>query len=97
MEWCRRSTHGSVSKLTAVSHEQVVDFIRKADRILARNGKRAGELLRAEVDDGHHTPNPELKARDPKVLRQALKHLPNDDLDYESWVRIGYAIKGCAR
>ena len=28
------------------------------------------------------------------AIRAALQYLPNSDLDYDSWVRIGMAIKG---
>ncbi|MFM7254997.1 MAG: PriCT-2 domain-containing protein, partial [Betaproteobacteria bacterium] len=30
----------------------------------------------------------------PEAIAQALEHIRNDDLDYDSWVRIGMAIKG---
>lgn len=36
----------------------------------------------------------ELRASEPKVLRAALNHLPNDDMNYNEWQRIGYAVKG---
>jgi hypothetical protein len=29
-----------------------------------------------------------------EAISSALLHLPNDDLDYDSWVRVGLAIKG---
>jgi putative DNA primase/helicase len=83
-----------MSKLVGVTQRQVDAFVLRADRILARAGKLAGRLLKAEVDDREHAPNPELRAYDPKVLREALTKIPNDDLDYDSWIRIGYAIKG---
>jgi hypothetical protein len=28
------------------------------------------------------------------MLRDALEHIPNNDLDWDSWIRIGLAIKG---
>jgi hypothetical protein len=30
----------------------------------------------------------------PKAIADALRFIPNDDLDYDSWVRIGLALKG---
>ena len=30
----------------------------------------------------------------PQAIADALRFIPNDDLDYDSWVRIGMALKG---
>lgn len=34
------------------------------------------------------------QAQNPKLLEQALDNLPNPDLPYDQWVRVGMAIKG---
>jgi hypothetical protein len=82
------------AKLSAVTRADVKAFIEEAESILARVGKRAGRLVQAEANALERKPSPHLRAEDPASLREALQNIPNDDEDYDSWVRIGLAIKG---
>ena len=81
------------SRLRAVSLPQVQEFRREADSVLAAHGTRIGKFEQAELDQ-EHVSNTALRAVDPDELRDALQHIPNDDEDYDSWIRMVYAGKG---
>ncbi len=83
-----------VSKLTAVTRQQLQDFLRRAEAILGRRGKRAGKLAQLELGEREERTDSELRAQAPAMLREALEHIPNDDLDYDSWIKVCYAVKG---
>jgi hypothetical protein len=83
-----------VRSLPSVTRAQARRFLRKADRILQRYGKRAGVLAEAAAEQREHQPSAELRARDPQNLIEAADHIPNDDLDWDSWILMGLAMKG---
>ena len=64
-----------------------------AEKLLAEHGRPVGKLVQADEARSHDA-NEEQSAADPSLLRQALAALPNDDLEYDDWVRILYAVKG---
>jgi len=80
------------SRLRAVSLAQVQEFLRQADAILAVHGTRVGSFEHAEI--AQLAPNAELRAANPEELREALTFIPNDDEEYDDWIRIVYAVKG---
>lgn len=80
-------------KLPSVTLGQAEGFIRRAEVVLSEHGTRVGRFAQAEIDS-EHTPNEALRASDPDELRDALRHIPNDDECYDDWIRMIYAVKG---
>jgi hypothetical protein len=83
-----------LSMLPAVTLTQLKAFIAEADAELGRHGRRVGRLTQAASDDRQHAPSTSQRTDDPTMLRSALDHIPNCDLDYDDWVRVGLAVKG---
>ena len=79
--------------LPSVSESQARAFISQVDVILARHGQPVGRLVDRD-DQRQHEPNEEQRAADHTVLRDALRAIPNDDLEFDEWIRIVYATKG---
>lgn len=83
-----------LSMLTTVTLTQLMAFVAEADAELSRHGQRVGRLTQAASDDRQHAPSTSQRTDDPAMLRDALDHIPNSDLEYDDWVRIGLAVKG---
>jgi putative DNA primase/helicase len=83
-----------VAKLTAVTQQQLQSFLAAAEAVLGRSGRPAGKLAQMELADREHAPSPRQRADDSAALRKALKAIPNDDLEYDDWIRVCYAVKG---
>lgn len=84
----------ALAMLPAVKHAQLKAFIAEAEAEFARRGRRVGRLTQAASDDREHMPGKNQRAEDPAMLRDALNHIPNIDLEWDDWVRVGYATKG---
>jgi hypothetical protein len=82
-----------IGLLPSVSESQARDFISQAERLLASHGEPVGRLVGAD-DEHFHEPNEKLEAADQALLRDALRALPNDDLEFDDWCRVLYAVKG---
>ncbi len=82
-----------IGTLPCVTHEQLRAFVAKAENLLARYGTRISKRFRDDNGEVHKS-SEELKARDPEALRDALRHIPNDDIDRHDWMVMGMAIKG---
>jgi hypothetical protein len=81
-------------RLPAVTREHLEGFLRASEHVLGRRGERVGKFAQMELQARDDKSDSELRARDPAMLRDALEHIPNDDVDYDSWVRTLYAVKG---
>jgi Protein of unknown function (DUF3987)/Primase C terminal 2 (PriCT-2)/Bifunctional DNA primase/polymerase, N-terminal len=82
-----------IGLLPTLSEEDARKFIALADQMLANYGRPVGRLV--EQDEGRpHASSDEQRARDPGDLRDALASIPNEDLEFDDWLRILYAIKG---
>jgi putative DNA primase/helicase len=79
-------------KLISVSETQCDALIAELEALLGQHGTAAGKL-RAEDGRREHIPNEALRG-DPDRVRDALEAIPNDDLDYDSWIYVGLALKG---
>jgi putative DNA primase/helicase len=51
-------------------------------------------VQRAEMGRSEGASNEQEGAHDAQTIRDALAFLPNEDLDYETWIKIGMALKG---
>lgn len=90
--------------LVEVTETQVRGYVAKANEILARHAKQTNdelpEDLRADLEHDAEEQaarvrgDDKLEARDPEETRDALASIPNDDLDYDAWVKVGHAVAG---
>ena len=60
----------------------------------ARAGRAAAAVARDDRRGGTRRPLAHALSGTPEAVRAALAWIPNADLDYDSWVRIGLALKG---
>jgi putative DNA primase/helicase len=82
-----------IGLLPTCSEAQAREFVAAADALLAQHGRPVGKLT--EADEGRaHEANEQQRAADPALLRQALAALPNDDVEFDDWLRVLYATKG---
>lgn len=82
-----------IGLLPMISEASAREFIAAAEKLLAEHGKPVGKLA-DEDDRRHHEPNEEQVAADSALLRQALAAIPNDELQFDDWIRVLYAVKG---
>lgn len=79
------------AELPAITDAQAADFIRQADALFRAMGCEpvsAGRSARARQYE------PSDPATDLPTARSAIAALPNVDVHYDDWVRVGMAIKG---
>ncbi len=82
----------ALSDLPTVTHEQVRAFVAQAFELVPPEHRPAGLPTRPR-DAGVTLAKAELRGTF-EAVESALPHIANADLDYDSWVRIGMAIKG---
>ena len=80
-----------IGSLPAITAEQAAAFLVEAEGFLPPDVRQKG-LTVAHAADGI-VPFHGQKGTMP-AIRAALAQLPNEELDYDSWVRIGMALKG---
>lgn len=79
-----------IEELPEIDHAGARNFVIQAQKLLPveLRGSRLGPDLVSE----------QSKYKDlegtPEAVEEALKYIPNDDLHYDYWIRIGLAIKG---
>ena len=80
-----------IASLPSITAEQAAAFLDEAAALLpeALRQKSLGIAATGEVMAPSHGQKGTLPA-----IRAALTQLPNEELDYDSWVRIGMALKG---
>ena len=79
-----------LASLPAITEEQARAFLDEAIALLPQALRPAELAVRpSKAPRGGHA-----QQGTPDAVRAALAHIPNADLDYDSWVRIGLAIKG---
>ncbi len=78
-----------IGSLPAITEEQARAFLDEAIALLPQALRSSPLAVPAEVAGGRHA-----QRGTPEGVRAALAHIPNTDLDYDSWVRIGLALKG---
>jgi hypothetical protein len=79
-----------ISQLPVVTEEQCRRFVEAAYKLLPP------ELRQSALSSGNGSPyhSPGRLAGTYEAIDSALRIIPNDDLNYDDWVRIGLAIKG---
>lgn len=78
-----------LASLPAITEEQARAFLDEAIALLPQALRPATFAVPAGVAGGRHA-----QQGTPEAVRAALAFIPNADLDYDSWVRIGLALKG---
>lgn len=80
--------------LPVVSPQDLTAFLNECNNTLAKFGKPMARSLSSgkRIDDDDPFPR-DLETTTVK-LRPAIEVLPNDNLHYDDWIRIGIAIKG---
>ncbi len=78
-----------LASLPAITEEQARAFLDEAVALLPQALRPSTLAVPAGVAGGRHA-----QQGTPEAVRAALAFIPNADLDYDSWVRIGLAIKG---
>ena len=83
-----------IADLSVVTPEQLLEFLKQAERILAPYGTRKGRSSDClpKVPLSQHSPK-KLEA-DSREIGAALRVVPNDDVHYDDWIETLHAIKG---
>ncbi len=82
-----------VTDLTVVDEEQCAAYLIEVERLL----RAAGAETKAERDDrqraGHRTAGIGADDRpSAEVVEEALGYVPNFDLSYDAWIKVGFAL-----
>lgn len=80
-------------RLVTLDWQQAVEIIRRSEKVLAKHGPVVSKA-RISQHAGEHKPNGQLMAGDPALLIDALKAIPNDDVNFFDWLDMVYAAKG---
>jgi hypothetical protein len=82
----------NVAELPAVTEAKVRDFVRSAYALLPE--RLRAKNLSVVFKDEPAEPESIAQRGNYRAVQEALRHIENADLHYDSWVRIGMAIKG---
>jgi hypothetical protein len=81
------------AELPVISRDMCVDFIRQAERLLRAAGGETKSERRKTDQEGRRAAG---LGRDEKpsreIVAEALTFIPNDDLSYDEWTRVGFAL-----
>lgn len=89
-EWPEESLADlDLASLPAITEEQARAFLDEAVALLPQALRPSTLAVPAGVASGRHA-----QQGTPEAVRAALAYIPNADLDYDSWVRFGLALKG---
>lgn len=83
----------AAADLPEISREQCAAFVAEAEALLRKAGAES-RAERKEIDrNGRMLAG--LRAKDApsrETVAEALGHVPNDDLPYDEWIRVGFAL-----
>ena len=82
-----------VDKLTAVTPDQLREFVAMSNTMLSKHGKPKGRKANGSPQQMDWFATQELTG-EVKEIDVALAHIPNDDWHYEDWVRMAMSLKG---
>ncbi len=82
-----------VEKLTAVTPDQLREFVAVSNTMLAKHGKPKGRKANGSPQQLDWFATQEL-AGEVEEINVALAHIPNDDWHYEDWVKMALSLKG---
>lgn len=80
-------------ELPLVSRDQCAAFITAADAYLRQHGGQTKADTRDVEREGRKVAG--LRRREPpssELVEEALSYIPNDDLSYDEWIRVGLAL-----
>jgi putative DNA primase/helicase len=82
-----------LSELPTITPKQARAFVAKAESILRGAGAETKAEKNKQEKDGLRVAGIRKNTpASPEMVREALSFIPNDDLDYDSWVKIGLAL-----
>ena len=84
----------AVDDLPLLDEADVERFLNAAETALIKAGGTPGGKLRTADAGRVHKPNEALAASNPQRCREAIAAIPNDDVAYDDWVLVAFAIKG---
>ena len=82
-----------VDKLTAVTPDQLREFVAMSNTMLSKHGKPKGRKANGTPQQLDWFATQELSG-EIKEIDVALAHIPNDDWHYEDWVKMALSLKG---
>ena len=82
-----------LEELPAITEVQARAFAEAAYALIPLE-ERPRTLAIEQTESSHAAGAPGEQRGTLEAIEAALSHIPNDDLDYDSWIRIGLAIKG---
>jgi hypothetical protein len=80
------------NELPEINEEMARAFIAQAMELITSYGGQFQSVSDVGATAGPAQSNPEQRGSLQEV-RAALRHIPNDNLDYDAWIRIGLAIR----
>jgi putative DNA primase/helicase len=81
-----------VIAIPLVSHEACIRFLQEAERRLRAAGGQTAAELRELGRSGADTAGIGDDKISRAVVADALSHVPNADLDYDEWIKIGFSL-----
>ena len=92
-EWPEESlAEIDIGRLPAITEAQARAFAEEAYALLP-GSSRPARLAGGDAHRARETAGGDLRGA-PAAIEAALAFIPNTDLDYDSWIRIGLALKG---
>ena len=82
-----------LKSLPSITEAQARSFAEAAYQLIPVD-ERPKTLAIEQTASSHAAGAPGEQRGTLEAIEAALSHIPNDDLDYDSWIRIGLAIKG---
>ena len=82
-----------LKSLPSITEAQARSFAEAAYQLIPVD-ERPRTLAIEQTASSHAAGAPGEQRGTLEAIEAALSHIPNDDLDYDSWIRIGLAIKG---
>jgi len=79
------------SNLPIVTEEQIAQFLSVADEILLESGALLTAAVKRDEADGKRVAKYRDGPVDPEIVKEALDHILNNDVGYDTWVRMGLA------
>ena len=79
------------SNLPIVTEEQIAQFLSVADEILLESGALLTAAVKRDEADGKRVAKYRDGPVNSEIVKEALDHILNNDVGYDTWVRMGFA------
>jgi hypothetical protein len=81
------------SDLPAVTAEQCAAFVQSADTLLRQAGGESRNERKEIEREGRKAAGLNIREKPSReIVAEALARVPNDDLPYDEWIRVGFAL-----